>query len=416
MKKIRLVFAITTILLFSTGIMNIYAQIEFENVKNEQDWAELLKAAEKQKKLIFLDIYATWCGPCKYIDQNVYPLESVGKVYNKYYLNVKIDGETEFGRKLARKFKLTAYPSMYYLSPEEVLITKIVGVKQGPELSAFGEKIYQYSDKILDYHQGFEKNDLTASELKDYYSILSEIGEEEQAMKLSRELVKNLDESEILDSSYIEFILKAPVELDSRIFSMLKDKREQMIASWGAENMETLFSNIYSNELYRAVEEESTERMERILNEFIPVYMQGDSLKIRSAQFATKKLFFANTLNWDEYNDAVLDMYQQYNTGDDMFLYQQAYEVASEHNAHQEAIANAINWMKEAISLNDSFDNHVMMIYLLGIDTNFKLAREYLNMLKQGELTAEQEKVVTELDALITQAEAELEQDPSEIE
>lgn len=28
-------------------------------------WKDALQAAKKENRLIFLDIYATWCGPCK---------------------------------------------------------------------------------------------------------------------------------------------------------------------------------------------------------------------------------------------------------------------------------------------------------------------------------------------------------------
>lgn len=28
-------------------------------------WQDALKKAKKENKIIFVDIYATWCGPCK---------------------------------------------------------------------------------------------------------------------------------------------------------------------------------------------------------------------------------------------------------------------------------------------------------------------------------------------------------------
>ncbi|MBW6479654.1 MAG: thioredoxin family protein [Bacteroidales bacterium] len=47
-----------------------------ENGKNEGmvfftgTWDEALAQAKKENKLIFLDIYASWCAPCKMLKNN----------------------------------------------------------------------------------------------------------------------------------------------------------------------------------------------------------------------------------------------------------------------------------------------------------------------------------------------------------
>jgi thiol:disulfide interchange protein len=43
----------------------------------EEDWAQALKTAKDKEKLIFLDIYATWCGPCKMLKQYTFTDSSV---------------------------------------------------------------------------------------------------------------------------------------------------------------------------------------------------------------------------------------------------------------------------------------------------------------------------------------------------
>lgn len=51
------------------------------------NWDSILKKAKKEKKLIYLDAYTTWCGPCKMMKKNIFPDEAVGKFYNQHFVN-----------------------------------------------------------------------------------------------------------------------------------------------------------------------------------------------------------------------------------------------------------------------------------------------------------------------------------------
>ncbi len=52
-------------------------------------WTKILAKAKEENKLIFVDCYATWCGPCKKMAKEVFPLADVGAFYNANYINVK---------------------------------------------------------------------------------------------------------------------------------------------------------------------------------------------------------------------------------------------------------------------------------------------------------------------------------------
>ena len=43
--------------------------------------------------MIFLDAYASWCGPCKMLQKNVFTKKAVGDFYNSKFINVKMDME-----------------------------------------------------------------------------------------------------------------------------------------------------------------------------------------------------------------------------------------------------------------------------------------------------------------------------------
>lgn len=105
------------------------AQVNAEGIHftKNKTWKELVAQAKKENKLIFLDAYATWCGPCKYMQSSVFPDASVGAYFNKNFINVKMDMEEGEGPQLAEDFGLTAYPTLYFVNGDGKLVHKSVG-------------------------------------------------------------------------------------------------------------------------------------------------------------------------------------------------------------------------------------------------------------------------------------------------
>jgi thiol:disulfide interchange protein len=125
MKKNTLLFTIAAcVLAVSVAVFSgkTYAEPKKDAEKGivfiEQDWDKALKAAKSQGKLVFIDIYATWCGPCKLLKKNTFTDQKVGDFFNKNFVNVSIDGEKGVGPSLAQKYGITAYPSLIVTNAE----------------------------------------------------------------------------------------------------------------------------------------------------------------------------------------------------------------------------------------------------------------------------------------------------------
>ena len=58
-------------------------------------WEDALKMAQEQNKLIFVDSYTTWCGPCKRMSAQVFPKPEIGAFFNANFINVKMNMEDE---------------------------------------------------------------------------------------------------------------------------------------------------------------------------------------------------------------------------------------------------------------------------------------------------------------------------------
>ena len=53
-------------------------------------WDEALAKSKASGKLIFMDAFTTWCGPCKRMSAQTFPLKEVGEFYNTNFINYEL--------------------------------------------------------------------------------------------------------------------------------------------------------------------------------------------------------------------------------------------------------------------------------------------------------------------------------------
>ena len=109
-------------------------------------FSEILAKAKAQKKLVFMDVYASWCGPCKRMAAEVFTQKKVGDYFNATFVNAKFDAEVGEGRSIAARYGVNAYPTFLLLDSNGKLVGKMVGgspadefIRQIKELKAKAE-------------------------------------------------------------------------------------------------------------------------------------------------------------------------------------------------------------------------------------------------------------------------------------
>lgn len=93
----------------------------------------LLTKAKEANRYLFMDLYTTWCGPCKYMSGTVFPQPSVGRYFNETFINAKFDAERGEGIALKSKYKVTAYPTFLIIDSTGKEVGRIVGSADADE-------------------------------------------------------------------------------------------------------------------------------------------------------------------------------------------------------------------------------------------------------------------------------------------
>lgn len=148
MKKYLMLLVMVPMLLLTAGNM-AQAQRETTHTTPADEkgiqffhgtWNEALAAAKKQKKLIFVDAYAVWCGPCKYMSNNVFPDAAVGEYFNKNFISYKFDMEKGEGPEFSGKYQITAYPTLLFINGAGEVVYRQMGARDANGFIKLGEE------------------------------------------------------------------------------------------------------------------------------------------------------------------------------------------------------------------------------------------------------------------------------------
>lgn len=102
---------------------------------------EALFKAKSENKLIFLDAYTTWCGPCKMMKQNTFPDAMVGQVFNEKYVSIAIDMEAGEGIELSQQFQIQGYPTLLFLDADGKIVKNALGFRDPAGLITLSNEI-----------------------------------------------------------------------------------------------------------------------------------------------------------------------------------------------------------------------------------------------------------------------------------
>ncbi len=101
---------------------------------------DVLKKAAAQHKFVFVDAYASWCGPCKLLKATTFHNKKAADFYNANFVNISIDMEKGEGPQLAQAWGITAYPTLIVFAPDGKPLGGTVGYVSADDLVKLGKQ------------------------------------------------------------------------------------------------------------------------------------------------------------------------------------------------------------------------------------------------------------------------------------
>jgi len=216
----------------------------------EGTWEEALQEARKQDKIIFMDAYAEWCGPCKRMAREVFTDMTVGAYFNRHFINVKMDMEKGEGIKLSREYGVRAYPTLLFIDYDGTLVKRSVGAKQRQGLIRLGTEALSGIDRTARYEKAYEEDKRDPELIYNYVRALNQAGE--SSLKVANDYLR--EQEDLSRPENLRIIYAAATEADSRNFKLLIQYRKQMEELYSAEEVAQRIEQACQSTLQKAVE------------------------------------------------------------------------------------------------------------------------------------------------------------------
>jgi len=163
---------IASIVVLCSCTSSIGQDIQFSH----ENFASVRARAKEEKKLIFIDFYTVWCGPCKRMAAEVFKKPDVAELYNGRFVNYKLDAERGEGIALAKKYEVSYYPSFVFIDAEGNLYNKSVGYQVDTafiQLARQTQKEFETPDNLVLLKAAYPKHKTDTAFLLKYINKLT---------------------------------------------------------------------------------------------------------------------------------------------------------------------------------------------------------------------------------------------------
>ena len=213
--------------------LSIAAQNNGIQFYNDTIFENVLAKAKAENKLIFIDCYAVWCGPCKYMDANIFPDKEVGDFHNANFINLKYDMEKPYGMKIRKSYGIRAYPSFLYLDSNGEVMHRYVGSTEKPaDFMIISKAATDTENNFRAVNTRIRQGDRRASTINDYLSMNYGAG---NADSLINDHFNLINEQEKMSQSTWELVKNHASSFDGAAFAYFKANQQAYISAFGEE-------------------------------------------------------------------------------------------------------------------------------------------------------------------------------------
>ncbi|WP_415328390.1 thioredoxin family protein [Chryseobacterium sp. MMS23-Vi53] len=385
---------ISGLFILSSVIAFAQEAIQFQDMP----FKDLVAKAKKENKIVFIDAYASWCGPCKMMEKNVFTQKSVGDYFNSSFVNARFDMEKGEGREIAAKYGVRSYPTYLFLNGDGELVSQNFGYMEESMFLTMAQDVNSPNNKKGSLKERFAKGEKDPEFLINIMKLnsSSDFNFAKQASERYFENKKKTEEFSKDDVGLLLFFLKSTDDKNYKVFA---DRKAEIIKFLPEETYKEFDNQI---KLAKVVEQSIDQTNKRINDDYFmkiaePLVGKHDA-EVKLNQ--TKLSFYEQNANFPEYEKAALAYYKNSEAFEPNELLKAAW-VFSEHVKTVSSLKKAAEWAEKSVMRGETSENTFILAKLYFLTGNKDMAKTYAEMSKN--LANQAQKDSTLADELLKQ-------------
>lgn len=383
-------FSILFLVTFVTGISIAQNRsIEFEH----GTFAELLAKAKKENKMIFIDCYTTWCGPCKWMAKNIFTNDTAADFYNKNFMNAKIDMENGEGIEIAKKYGIRAYPTLLYLNSDGAQIHRICGAGSVKSFIADGEDAMSPNKQLATAVVNFGNGKVDTKTAADYFSKL-----DRACQSFNTEMnnyFSSVKEADLYTRGNWDIIYKHVNDYNSKIFQTLESNKETFAKLINADSVESKINQIYANGLWTTLQNKNMVEYELIKSKL----KKSKTKEAEKILLQSDISIYQQSQDWAKYAFAVSEYISKCDAPNPGELNGYAWSFY-ENIDDKKMLENAVEWSKKSIELYPDwafYDTNAALLFKLGKKSDAQsMAKKAIEKAKESGADAKETEALLE--------------------
>jgi thiol-disulfide isomerase/thioredoxin/tetratricopeptide (TPR) repeat protein len=359
-------------LMMSTLQLGFSQGINF--VSSDTKWNDVLAKAKMENKLIFVDVYTTWCGPCKAMDKNVFPLKDVGAFYNAQFINVKIDAEKGEGIDIANKYNVRSFPTYLFIDGNGKLVHKDGNSMSADKFIVIGKTALDPKGQFAASQKQFAQGGNSQEWLVKFSMKCREVGESRLAEDVAYSFIQG--EKDKSSKDICDYACLFVQSTNSDLFKFIAQNRADFDKHMGAKFMTNLIEKTIYFEVIRLSFNQGNKKFDV---EKAVKHLKTLNLTEEAIQKIMDMLIIQEHTNNRDVNNFIkttVAYYEKYSHDEDERLSASASAFA-EITDDATLLQKALKWSTESIDINPRyiyFRTAALLNIKLG---NRQIAKEY---------------------------------------
>ncbi|MGH1336322.1 MAG: thioredoxin fold domain-containing protein [Aureispira sp.] len=305
--------------------------------------AEAQEKAAQEHKLIFMDAYTAWCGPCKQMSRNVFTAPEVGAFFNKHFVNIKVDMEKGEGPRLAGRYRVSSYPTLLFLDEKGEVVHAAKGSRPADQFLGLGKTALSKNDKSDEYAQQYEEGDRSPELLRAYAYALLTGGK--PATKIANQYIRQ--HKDFNNEEGLDFLYDFANDADSKIFDLFLEHQDAILKAKGKDAYYTKVHDACDAVIQKAIEFDTKSLVEVAKNKMKKAYPSF----YKEYSLLADINYAAGKENMDDYTAAADKYLKKYakKKGDVLHQYAQAVGKRVDDKA---LLEKALKWVNQSLELD----------------------------------------------------------------